>query len=60
MISLNIVLMTLVVIAIVSLLAWAIVSDRKSARAAGGELPPVASPLHKNLIMPRDLRGRVQ
>jgi hypothetical protein len=58
MIALNIVLMTTVVIAIVSLLAWAIVSDRRSHRAAGGEIPPEAAPLSRNLEMPRDLRAR--
>jgi hypothetical protein len=56
MIALNIVLMTTVVVGIVSLLAWAIVSDRRSRRAAGGELPPEVAPLTHNLVMPRELR----
>ena len=56
MIVLNIVLMTAVVVGIVSLLAWAIVSDRRSARAAGGEVPPEVAPLHRNLELPRELR----
>ena len=57
MIALNIVLMTAVVVGIVSLLAWAIVSDRHSQRTAGGELPVEATPLSANLEMPRELRG---
>jgi len=57
MIALNIVLMAAVVIGIVSLLAWAIASDRKSYRAAGGEVPPSAAPLHQNLEMPQELRS---
>ena len=57
MIALNIVLMAAVVIGIVSLLAWAIASDRKSYRAAGGELPPTTAPLHRNLEMPQELRS---
>lgn len=57
MIALNIALMTLVVVGIVSLLAWAISSDRRSRRAAGGELAPSAAPLHRNLVMPRELRA---
>ena len=56
MIALNIVLMTAVVVGIVSLLAWAIVSDRRSERAGGGELPPAVAPLTQNLEMPRELR----
>ena len=57
MIALNIVLMAAVVIGIVSLLTLAIVSDRRSYRTAGGELPPSAAPLHRNLEMPHDLRA---
>jgi len=57
MIALNITLMTLVVVGIVSLLAWAIASDRRSKRAAGGALAPSAAPLHRNLVMPRELRA---
>ena len=57
MIALNIVLMTLVVVGIVSLLAWAIASDRRSKRAAGGALVPSAAPLHRNLVMPLELRS---
>jgi hypothetical protein len=56
MVALNIVLMTAVVVGIVSLLAWAIVSDRRSRRAAGGELAPETAPLTHNLVMPRELR----
>lgn len=58
MIALNIVLMIAVVVGIVSLLAWAIVSDRHSERAGGGELPVDVAPLSANLEMPRDLRTR--
>jgi hypothetical protein len=57
MIALNIVLMTAVVVGIVSLLAWAVVTDRKTFRAAGGEVPPAAAPLSRNLEMPRELRS---
>lgn len=56
MIAVNILLMTTVALGIVSLLAWAIVSDRRSTRAAGGELAPDAAPLHHNLVMPHELR----
>jgi hypothetical protein len=56
MIALNIVLMTAVVVGIVSLLASAIVSDRRSKRAAGGELSPAIAPLTRNLEMPHELR----
>ena len=56
MIVLNIVLMLTVVAAIVSLLAWAIVSDRKSHRTSGGELSPAEAPLHRDLTMPPELR----
>jgi hypothetical protein len=56
MIAINIVLMALVVVGIVSLLAWAIVSDRRSHRAAGDQLPLSPAPLHRNLVMPRELR----
>ena len=57
MIALNIALMAAVVIGIVSLLAWAVVTDRKTFRAAGGELPPSAAPLTRNLEMPRELHS---
>ncbi len=57
MIALNIVLMIAVVVGIVSLLAWAIVSDRRSRRTAGGEVPRELAPLHRNLEMPRELRS---
>jgi hypothetical protein len=56
MIALNIVLMTAVVVGIVSLLAWAIVSDRRSKRTAGGVIPPEVAPLTQNLEMPRELQ----
>jgi hypothetical protein len=57
MIALNIVLMTAVVVGIVSLLAWAIVSDRRSNRTAGGVIPREVAPLTQNLEMPRELRA---
>jgi len=56
-IALNIVLMAAVVIGIVSVLAWAVTTDRKTFRTAGGELPPSAAPLHRNLEMPQELRS---
>ena len=56
MIALNIILMTIVTVGIVSLLSWAIVSDRRSKRAAGGEILPTAAPLTHNLVMPHELR----
>jgi hypothetical protein len=56
MIALNIVLMTTVIVGIVSLLAWAIVSDRRSKRAAGAMIPRGVAPLTQNLEMPRELR----
>ncbi len=56
MIVLNIALMTLVALGIVSLLSWAIVSDRRSKRTAGGDIAPSAAPMHHNLVMPRELR----
>ncbi len=58
MIAVNIVLMSLVAVALVSLLSWAIVSDRRSHRAAGGNAPPSTAPLHRNLVMPDELRSR--
>jgi hypothetical protein len=57
MIALNIVLITAVVVGIVSMLAWAVATDRKTFRAAGGELPPSEAPLHRNLEMPQELRS---
>lgn len=57
MIAINIILMTAVVVGIVSLLAGAIVSDRRSHRAAGGEVPPSMAPLSRNLEMPGELRS---
>jgi hypothetical protein len=57
MIALNLILMTTVAVGIVSVLSWAIVSDRRSKRAAGGELSPDIAPLHRNLVMPRELRA---
>jgi hypothetical protein len=58
MIALNILLMLAVVVGIVSLLAWAVTSDRKSYRTAGGEISPAEAPLHRNLTMPHELRAR--
>jgi hypothetical protein len=55
MIALNVVLMALVTVGIVSLLALAIASDRRSKRAVGGELAPSATPLHRNLVLPSEL-----
>ena len=52
MVALNVVLIAVIVVAVASALAWAIVSDRRSKRAAS---KPDA-PLHENLTMPRDLR----
>ncbi len=57
MIALNLILMTTVAVGIVSVLSWAIVSDRRSKRTAGGELSPAVAPLHRNLVMPRELRA---
>jgi hypothetical protein len=57
MIALNIVLMTAVLVGIVSLLAWAIVSDRHSKRTAGAELSHAVAPLAQNLEMPHELRA---
>lgn len=57
MIALNIVLMLAVMVGIVSLLAWAIVSDRKRHRSAVGETSPAEAPLH-NRTMPRGHRDR--
>lgn len=56
MIALNLILMTTVLVGIVSVLSWAIVSDRRSKRAAGAELSSAVAPLHRNLVMPRELR----
>ncbi len=56
MIAINLVLMITAIIAVVSSLSWAIINDRRSPRAAGGRLPPAASPLRNDLIMPRALR----
>jgi len=55
MIALNIVLMAAVVIGIVGLLAWAVATDRKTQRTAGGAVPPTVAPLHRNLEMPQEL-----
>jgi len=55
MVALNVVLMAVVILAIAAALAWAIVSDRRSKRAAS--LSDDA-PLHQNLSMPRELRTR--
>lgn len=56
MIAVNLILMTTVAVGIVTLLTWAIVSDRRSKRAAGGAVSPAVAPLHRNLVMPRELR----
>lgn len=59
MIALNVLLMVVVVLLIASALAWAIVSDRRSKRARGGAVSPSDAPLHRNLVMPREmLRAR--
>jgi hypothetical protein len=56
MVALNVVLMVAVILVIACTLAWAIVSDRRSKRAAGGAVSPADAPLHRNLMMPRGLR----
>jgi hypothetical protein len=56
MVALNVVLMAAVILVIACALAGAIVSDRRSKRAAGGAVPPTDAPLHRNLMMPRGLR----
>jgi hypothetical protein len=56
MIALNIVLMTLLVVALGCALAWAIVSDRHSKRATGGRVHPSDAPLHRDLVLPREMR----
>ena len=55
MIALNVLLMIVVVALIAFALAWAIVSDRRSKRTAGGVGSPSDAPLHRNLMMPREL-----
>ncbi|HEX3618363.1 MAG TPA: hypothetical protein VHU61_17590 [Solirubrobacteraceae bacterium] len=55
MIALNVLLMVVVVVLIASVLAWAIISDRRSKRARGGAVSPSDAPLHRNLVMPREL-----
>ncbi len=47
MIALNIVLMAVVILAIASALAYAIVSDRRSKRASGAAVSPSDAPLHR-------------
>ncbi len=56
MIALNLILMTAVVVGVVSLLGRAVVSDRRSHRAAGAGLSTAGTPLHRNLVMPHELR----
>lgn len=56
MVALNVVLMAVVVVVIACALAWAIVSDRRSKRAAGGAVPPADASLGDDLVMPRTLR----
>ena len=56
MIALNITLMTIVTVGIVSLLGWAIVSDRRSKRTAGSQSSPATGQLRENLVMPHELR----
>jgi hypothetical protein len=58
MIALNIVLMSLAVVALACALAWAIVSDRRSKRAAGGPVHPADAPLDRDLVLPDEMRGR--
>jgi hypothetical protein len=53
MVALNVVLMAVIIVAIAGALAWAIVSDRRSKRAASRS----DAPLHEDLTMPRDLRN---
>lgn len=54
MIALNVVLMAVIIVLIAAVLAWAIISDRRSKRAAAS----ADAPLHHNLMMPRQLRTR--
>ena len=56
MVALNVVLMAVVILLLGCALAWAIVSDRRSKRAAGGSVPPGEASIHDNLVMPRGLR----
>ncbi len=54
MVALNVVLMAVIIVLIAAVLAWAIVSDRRSKRASAAS----DAPLHHNLMMPRQLRNR--
>lgn len=55
MVALNVVLMAVVAVVIAAALAWAIVSDRRSKRAAGGAVPPADASLNDNLVMPTEM-----
>ncbi len=57
MLILNILLMTAVIIGIVSLLAWAIASDRRSKRTTTQPAASVALSQHEP-AMPHELRAR--
>ena len=54
MVALDYVLMAIVVVILVAALSWAIVSDRRSKRAAASS----DASLQDNLMMPRQLRTR--
>jgi hypothetical protein len=58
MIAFNVILMIVVIVALASALAWAISSDRRSKRAAGGTVPREEAPLTENLMMPREVRAQ--
>lgn len=59
MIAFNVVLMAVIVVVIAAVLAWAIVSDRRSKRTSGGAVPPADASINDNLVMPREmLRAR--
>ncbi len=58
MIALNILLIAVVIVLIAGGLTWAIRSERRSKRATGGPVHPSEAPLHHNLMLPREMRGR--
>ena len=57
MIVLNLTLMTLVAVGIVSLLSWAISAIVVASAPPVASWPPAVAPLHRNLVMPRELRA---
>ena len=52
-IAVNTVLIAVVLLLLGALLTGAIVSDRRSKRATGGDVHPSDAPLHRDLAMPR-------